>query len=202
LPPFAGPDDDQPSEPGPIPGGEPENPYFLFVGRLEKLKGPQTLIPVFRNYPKARLLVAGAGGYEAELKSLAGGSDHIQFLGHCSQEQLDALYHKAVAVIVPSLCFEGFPLILVEAFRQRTPVIARAIGGLPEVVGESGGGIAYDNDKELVAAMDALLDDPEKRQSLGRSGYEVYRKKWTVEAHMSRYFALIRELAAKSGREA
>jgi glycosyltransferase involved in cell wall biosynthesis len=41
--------------------GSPE-PYFLFVGRLEKIKGLQTLIPVFRDYNKARLLIAGTGG--------------------------------------------------------------------------------------------------------------------------------------------
>lgn len=202
LPPFAGRDDDRPRTDGPIPGDAPDRPYFLFVGRLEKLKGLQTLIPVFRNFPGARLLVAGAGDYAPELKRLAGGVDNIRdnihFLGHCSEERLDSLYRHAVAVVVPSLCFEGFPLILVEAFRQQTPVIARAIGGLPEVIEESGGGLTYRTDKELLASMNGLLEDPARRQSLGRSGYEAYQKNWTVEAHMSRYFALIRDIAAKA----
>jgi glycosyltransferase involved in cell wall biosynthesis len=42
----------------------PDGPFFLFVGRLEKLKGLQTLIPVFRRYLKAQLLIAGTGSYE------------------------------------------------------------------------------------------------------------------------------------------
>ncbi|HEX9445982.1 MAG TPA: glycosyltransferase family 4 protein [Candidatus Binatia bacterium] len=202
LPPFAGRDDDPPGGTGPLPGARPEKPYFLFVGRLEKLKGLQTLIPVFRNYPRARLLIAGAGDYEPELRRMAGGGDNVRFLGHCAEERLDALYRGAVAVVVPSLCFEGFPLVLVEAFRQQTPVIARAIGGLTEVIGESGGGSTYRTEQELLASITGLLEDPARRQSLGRSGYEAYRKSWTVEAHMSRYFALIRETAAKAGREA
>lgn len=47
-------------------------PYFLFVGRLERLKGLQTLIPVFRRYQKAQLWIAGAGHYKARLRQLAG----------------------------------------------------------------------------------------------------------------------------------
>jgi glycosyltransferase involved in cell wall biosynthesis len=199
LPPFVGQDDDQPRETGRIPGEEPEKSYFLFVGRLEKLKGLQTLIPVFRNYPKARLLVAGAGGYGPELRRLAGNSDNIRFLGHCSQEKLDALYRQAVAVIVPSLCFEGFPLVLIEAFRRQTPVIARGIGGLPEVIEESGGGLTFDTDTELIAAMDLLLTDQSRRRTLGLNGYQAYLKKWTAEVHIERYLGLIHRVAEQRG---
>jgi glycosyltransferase involved in cell wall biosynthesis len=172
-------------------------PYFLFVGRLEKLKGVQTLIPVFRNYPKARLLIAGTGDYEPELRRLAGGSENIQFLGYCSIQQLPSLYRQAVAIVVPSIWFENLPLVLLEALRERTPVIVRDLGALPEVVEDSGGGLVYRTDNELLAAMDDLLENPEKRQSLSEHGYDAYRRYWTTESHMRRYLALIRECAAK-----
>ena len=64
-----------------------ESPYFLFVGRLEKIKGLQTIIPIFRRYKKARLLVAGTGDYEGVLRAMAAGSPNIKFLGHQSGEQ-------------------------------------------------------------------------------------------------------------------
>ena len=170
-------------------------PYFLFVGRLEKLKGLQTIIPVFRDYQKAELLIAGTGVYEAELKKLAAGCEHIKFLGFVSGTQLEDLYRGAVAVIVPSICFDVFPLVPMEAVSLQTPVIVRNLGGMPEVVEESGAGFIYETTGELVSAMDRLLADSTYRNQLGQQGYQAFKKNWTAEVHMQHYFDLIRELA-------
>jgi len=178
-----------------------EEPYFLFVGRLEKLKGLQTLIPIFRHYPKAQLLVAGKGSYETRLRQLAGGSKNIHFLGYLPDYQLQALYQKAVALIVPSICVEIFSLVIIEAFRQQTPVVLRNLGGMPELIEESGGGFVYNTEEELVAAMDRLLEDPSYRRELGLRGYETYQRKWTAEAHLKRYFELIHEVAMVHGQK-
>jgi glycosyltransferase involved in cell wall biosynthesis len=197
LPYFVPATNDNLSASEPPKNGTSGKPYFLFVGRLEKLKGVQTLIPVFRNYPKARLLIAGTGDYETELRRLAAGNENIEFVGYRSEQQLNPLYRQAVAVIVPSIWFENLPLVLVETFRHGTPAIVRDLGAMPETIRESGGGLAYRTDAELVAAMDKLLQDPAKRHDLGRYGYEAYQRNWTTEVHMQRYFALIRECAAK-----
>ncbi len=179
--------------------GTTREPYFLFVGRMEKVKGLQTLIPVFARYGKARLLIAGTGSYESRLRELAQGSPNIHFLGYQSGEQLQTLYRKAVAVIVPSLCFEVFPLVILEAFSEGTPVIARNLGGMPEVISASGGGCAYDTEEELVAAIERLLANPSARRELGQQGYQASQQHWTVEAHLARYFALISEIATARG---
>lgn len=171
-----------------------EEPFFLFVGRLEKLKGLQTLIPVFRHYRSARLLIAGTGSYAPRLRQLAQGDANIQFLGHLPGWTLQALYRRAVAVILPSICFEMFPLVIIEAFRQQAPVIARDLGAMRETVKESGGGILYETDEELVAAMDRLLANPSLRDALGQRGYEAYQRNWTAEAHLRRYLALIDDM--------
>ena len=171
-------------------------PYFLFVGRLEKLKGLQTLIPIFRRYGKAALWIAGTGGYEPQLRHLAGASDNIRFLGHVSEHQLRQLYRRAVAVIMPSICFETFGQVIIEAFSQKTPAIVRNLGAMPETIEESGGGVIYDSDVDLIAAMDRLLTDISHRQTLGLSGYQAYLRNWTADAHLERYFALIQEITA------
>jgi len=171
-------------------------PYFLFVGRLENLKGLHVLIPLFRRYRKAQLLIAGTGSDEPRLRRLAESSANIRFLGHMSGRQLQALYRQAVAVIVPSLCFEVFPQVIIEAFRQQTPAIVRNLGGMPETLEESGGGFVYNTDEELIATMDQLLADPAHRRELGLRGYQAYQRNWTAEAHLQHYFALIQEIAA------
>jgi glycosyltransferase involved in cell wall biosynthesis len=184
---------------------DPENetptqaPYFLFVGRLEKLKGVQTLIPVFRRYSKARLLIAGAGSYEPRLRELAGGSTNIEFLGHLSERKLRNLYRQALALIVPSIWHDVFPLVILEAFREQTPVLLRNIGGLPEIIQDSRGGLVYNTEDDLLPAMEQLLVKS-RRNELGRSGHRAFQQKWTVDAHLNNYFNLIREIAAVSGK--
>jgi glycosyltransferase involved in cell wall biosynthesis len=180
--------------------GECERPYFLFVGRLEKLKGLQTLIPVFHRYHKARLLVAGMGNYESTLRRMAEDSDNVRFLGHVSGQQLQSLYRRSVALIVPSICYDAAPLVAIEAFRERTPAVVRNLGGMPEIVQESGGGFIYDTEEQLVSAMDKLLHDPLRRRKLGLNGYKAYLEKWTPEAHLKRYFELICDIAAAHAR--
>ena len=171
-------------------------PYFLVVGRLEKLKGIQTLIPLFHSNSKARLLIAGTGKYEPELRRLAAGNPRIQFLGYVSGTALYALYRHAHAVLVPSLCPEIFPLVILEAFQQQTPVIARALGGMSELIHESAGGLLYETNAELLSALELLHENETYRRTLGEQGYQAYLQQWTVETHLQRYFTLIDEIVA------
>lgn len=181
--------------------GQVQKPYFLFVGRLEKLKGLHTLFPVFRRYPKAQLWIAGTGNDEPRLRQLAQGMANVRFLGYHSGERLQALFRSAAAVIVPSICFDVSPQVVMEAFRQCTPVIVRNLGGLPEMVEESGGGFVYGTEEELIAAMDPLLAHPSRRDELGSRGYQAFLRYWTPEAHLGRYLALIGTIARRKETE-
>jgi len=175
---------------------ELDEPYFLFVGRLERLKGLQTVIPLLRSYRRARLLIAGVGSYEAKLRRLADGCDHIRFLGFQAGPALAALYRRAVATIAPSICFDVFPFTILESLTFATPVIARRIGGMPEAIADTGGGVVYETDDELLAAMDRLMDDPSLRDRLGRLGKAGCERLWTAEPHLRQYFEIIDRLAA------
>ena len=172
-------------------------PYFLFVGRLEKIKGVETLFPVFRRYEHADLLIAGTGNYEAELRSRAQGMTNVHFLGPLSQERLRNLYRHAVALLVPSSCYEVFGIIIIESFMQRTPVIARDLGGLSEVVEESQGGFLYRSDEQLLAAMERLRTDPVVRRQMGELGYRKYLERWNETAHLEIYFRILEQTARR-----
>jgi glycosyltransferase involved in cell wall biosynthesis len=89
--------------------------------------------------------------------------------------------------------------VIIEAFSQQTPVIARNLGGMPKIIEESKCGFVYDTEEELVTAMDYLLSEPSYRCALGLNGYKAYQREWTPEAYLKRYFALIREIAAIRG---
>jgi glycosyltransferase involved in cell wall biosynthesis len=171
----------------------PGKPYF-HVGRLEKLKGIQTLIPVFRRFKKADLIIAGTGEYENHVRRMAEGSGNIHFMGHLSHDRLVKLYRGAAALIVPSIAYEISTLVVFEAFRVKTPVIVNNIGGLPELIEESGGGFVYNSLEELVRIMDRILEEPGLRNVLGLKGHEKYLAKWSVESHLKSYLELIAKL--------
>ncbi|HYO45899.1 MAG TPA: glycosyltransferase family 4 protein [Gemmatimonadota bacterium] len=181
-------------EPGPRPQ---ERPYFLFVGRLEAIKGLQELIDLWPNVPDHDLLVAGTGTLAGKLQAMAARDPRIRFLGPVPQAELGRLYVHAVACLVPSLTFETFGMVVIEAFARKTPVIARDLGALPEVVREAGGGFTYRTHEDLIAAMRGLAASPALRAELGESGYRAFSRLWSREAHLERYMELLREIAVR-----
>ena len=175
--------------PGPRPH---QGPYFLFVGRLEKIKGLHTLIEFWRKRkPGYDLLVAGSGNYESALREQAGSDPRIHFLGFRSQSELGALYFHALSCIVPSITYETFGIVTIEAFARKTPVIVRDLGALPEAVQDSGGGFVYRNDGELWQAMSAVAESPALREELGERGYQGFLRWWCREAHLRAYGELL-----------
>ncbi|MBA3342501.1 MAG: glycosyltransferase family 4 protein [Gemmatimonadaceae bacterium] len=166
-------------------------PYFLFVGRLEKIKGLDSVIPVFRDYPDADLLIAGDGNYADTLKALAVGAKGVKFLGRVALDSLTEYYQHAIATIVPSVCYETFGIILIESFKQRTPVIARNLGPFPEIVSASGGGEVFDTQADLLLSMRRLQSDPAYRETLAANGYNGYATRWSESAVVPRYLEMV-----------
>ena len=106
-----------------------------------------------------------------------------------------------MATIVPSLWYEVFGLVILEAFANGTPVIVRNRGGMPKIIKESGGGFIFDTEEELVNAMDQLLGDQNLRQEIGWRGYETLRQKWSPDVYISGISKLSNSCAFKK-REA
>jgi glycosyltransferase involved in cell wall biosynthesis len=166
-------------------------PYFLFVGRLIEVKGLQTVLPAFAGPDGADLLIAGEGDYEPELRAAAQAYPRVQFLGAQPYERLRSLYRHAIALIVPSICYEVFGLVLIEAFAEGTPVIARDLGGMSEVVEQSKGGVTFRDHEGLVRAIDYLAGNAVARSRLGANGHDAYLRLWSEEPHLTGYFEII-----------
>jgi glycosyltransferase involved in cell wall biosynthesis len=182
--------------PNPLPAScpLPERPFFLFAGRLEKLKGVQDLLQLFASYDRADLVIAGSGSYEAVLREQARRLSHVRFVGAMHPTELSTLYQKAVALLVPSLVYETFGLVVAEALSHGTPVIARRIGALREIVEQSGGGFLFRTLAECHQAMERLQADARLRAALGHRGQAAGRQYWSTEAHLDQYLRLLSSL--------
>ncbi len=199
--PYFLPDPDSGAEaPAPLAERPSENPYFLFVGRLEKIKGLHDVIPHFTGPGASELWVVGTGEYEAELKRQAAGLARVRFLGARTPEVLRSLYRDALAVIAPSVCYETFGIILLEAFRESTPVLARRLGPFTEIVEQSGGGLLFENDAELANGMAQLETDAKLRAQLGAAGHRALGERWSESVVIENYFELIRRVADSKRR--
>jgi glycosyltransferase involved in cell wall biosynthesis len=175
-------------------------PYLAAAGRLVPMKGFQNLIPVMRNLPDVDLRIAGTGPYEAELRRLARGLPNVQFEGLMGSDTLARLFHGARAVVVPSLFPETFGYVVLEAFAVRTPVVVHRGGGaLVETGVESGGGLVYETEGELLVALRRMVYDESLRAELADAGHTTRLGPWSESAHLGAYETLIEQARSRRG---
>ncbi len=177
--------EDEPPEPR-------ERPYIAAAGRLVKMKGFQRLIPMMRYLPEADLRIAGTGSYEAELRAMARDLPNVHFEGLLGGVGLARLFHGARAVVVPSLFRETFGYVVLEAFAVRTPVVVNEeAGALLETGVQSGGGLGYVSEIELLTSLRRIIYDTDLRDELADRGYARRIGEWSEAQHLDRYLALI-----------
>lgn len=173
-------------------------PYFLCVGRLEKIKGFHEVIAAFARYHDAELHIAGEGEYGEELRRLAAHNPRVKFLGRRSHDELGKLYRGAIATIFSSICYETFGMVIAESLAHHTPVIVNRIGAQNELVTESRGGLSYSGETEFLEAIRKMQHEPALRERLAETGNAHFLKHWSEDAHLDRYLEIIGRLRERS----
>lgn len=159
-----------------------ETATVLTPWNLEPRKNLRTLLEAFslicRERPSLRLVMYGRSGiteerkreFESHLDRL-GIRSQIELPGVVSDAELMELYRSADVFVFPSI-YEGFGYPVLEAMAQATPVIARKASAMSEVLGDAGVYVETEDASQLATALASLLDDPVRRQSLGRAARE------------------------------
>jgi glycosyltransferase involved in cell wall biosynthesis len=164
-----------------------EEPRLLCIGRLIPIKGHLVLLRALAqaraSVPAVTLDVAGRGSLEPALKSYArelGLADAVRFLGFVSPVQ-KAIEDSAI-VVVPSLG-EGFGMVALEAMERARPVVASAVGGLPEIVADGATGLVVPSaDADALAeAIVALAGDLSRASEMGSAGRDRALSEFTPE---------------------
>lgn len=152
--------------------------YFLYLGRLSAEKGVATLLSAWRRSP-ARLLVVGDGPTAAMLK--ADVPRNVEFRAEVSPAEVPALIRGARALLLPSICYEGQPRVILEAYSAGVPVLASELGALPEAVAPDSGLLIAPGDAGAWAdAVERLLDDRESER-LGQGAWQRWRDQYSPE---------------------
>ena len=158
--------------------GEHTGRYALFVGKLLKYKGIETLLKAWHLLDEEiPLKVVGQGPLEIVLKSNL--PNNVEYLGPLPRDKVVNLMQNASLLIFPSEWYEGFPMTVTEAFATGLPVIASRIGGIIEIVkeGYSGWNFTPGDAQDLAHTVQkAWLDTTElqRRGVMARKQYEDY----------------------------
>jgi glycosyltransferase involved in cell wall biosynthesis len=173
---------------------EPENvekkPFqFVYVGRLVFYKNIQTAIKaigiVKKSFPDVKLIIIGNGQYRKNLEELVaklGLQNNVTFMGNVSEDKKNKLLAESQALVFPSL-FEGFGLVILEAFMQKKPVLVSDVRPLSDIVEHKKTGsviLPYD-ENAWATAMESIIKDPSTAVKMGSLGRKEIEEKYTLK---------------------
>lgn len=165
---------------------EEKKDRVIFVGRLGEEKGVKTLLHAWRELGMfaPELLIVGDGPLRSEVESMASGSN-VRFVGQISSEKTQRYITNSKLLILPSEWFEGFPMVIREAFALGTPVAASAIGPLPEIVIPGTNGFLFSPSQplEIARCIRGAMSDERALRTLGDGARESFRTLYSEESN-------------------
>lgn len=178
---------------------------ILFAGRLTALKGSEQALAALRrvvmNLPDATLLVLSVKPIEANLSEDAELMTHnVRMGGWLDGAELAAAYRIADMVILPSICLDNAPMVILESMAANKPVVATCFGGSPEIVvdGETGYVVNPFDTDTFAERLTRLLTDPEQRRQMGEAGRRRLETKFSLTGQIAR-FLVVYERAISGG---
>jgi glycosyltransferase involved in cell wall biosynthesis len=173
-----------------IPNSAPVSPsytrtrgeYIAYVGRLSYEKGWDMLADVARKNPGLRIEVAG---FVQDRDLMPWWPPNVHFSGYLDDHELRKFYRRARFIVIPSRCYEGFPLVALEAMSMGKPVVAPDHGGFTEIIGKGAsavGRLFRPNDSlDLEAAIIELWENEPLVQLLGEKSMEKIKTSYSSE---------------------
>jgi len=154
--------------------------YALFVGRLSEEKGLAVLLSAWSGVA-SQLKIIGDGPLRDLVES--DGTCGVEYLGLKDKPQVLDLIQNADFIVMPSTCYEGFPMVLVEAFSCGTPALVSKLGSMEEIVTHGVTGLYFEagNPKDLAEKVQWMVDNPDKAREMGRNARNEYLQKYTPE---------------------
>lgn len=180
----------------PDPGaGNSAGGYALFVGRLSEEKGVQTLLEAWRRMStRTPLKIVGDGPLASDVRDAAAAMREVGWLGARSREEVLQLMRDAAVLVVPSVSYETFGMVIAEAFAAGLPVAASCLGAMTEMVrdGETGRQFTAGDAGALAEAVQAVLMDP-RRRTMSLNARRAFEERFTAAASYAQLIEIYRQ---------
>jgi len=169
----------------------PRNERFLYIGRLSEEKGIHVLLNAFSR-SDFFIDIAGDGDLKHEVEQASARFNNINFLGSLNKAQVLAYMKDCTALIVPSIWYEPFGLVTVEAFVSGTAVIANNLGAMSSMIIHGYNGMHYDGSSEdLLQKLGDWLRMPEfQKDKLREGAMESYKRFYTPETNLEKLMTI------------
>lgn len=176
---------------------EAKEDFLLYVGRLSSEKGILRFIEL-TTHLDTPLVIVGDGPDREHILQLTSQKDGVRYIGFQSKDQIIDWMSRASALVVPSICLEGMPMAVLEAFSVGTPILANDLGGLKELVQEGKNGLRFDMTStasiENTLSRWTLLPVEEKKQ-VSRHCLESYQSYYNPKSYLHRIREIYSALA-------
>jgi glycosyltransferase involved in cell wall biosynthesis len=161
--------------------------HFLFVGKLESLKGIDVLLDAAEHVGGAPIVLVGECDDPGVRDRLARLPSNVKYLGAKTKQQIAELLSGARALVMPSIWYENQPMVILEAFAAGVPVIGSCIGGIPELVVNRQRGLLVEagSAHDLAQAIVQLQKEPAKAKAFGRAAREYVLENHSVSGHIT-----------------
>jgi glycosyltransferase involved in cell wall biosynthesis len=160
--------------------------YGLFIGRLVEEKGLYSLLDAWESLPpEIPLRIVGDGPLKAYLEQRLLRLPHIQWIRRPSREELWKQLRNASFLVVPSIWYEGLPMVIVEALAVGCPVIASELGSLSTLIRHQVTGLLFrpGSAAELASRVSTMCDDSKRLLTMRRNARQEYLDRFTAEAN-------------------
>lgn len=172
---------------------------FAFAGTLAPHKGVHILVKAFTllEAKNIKLVIYGSGeaGYTTALREIAGKDERITFMGTYSSEEVGEIFNRVDMLIIPSICYENYPLVIHEALVSNIPIIASNLGGMSEKVKDGINGFTFEpgSSEDLARKMKLIIDDPLILNEL-KENIKKFMVVPTIEQEAYKYFKIYSSL--------
>ena len=178
-----------------------EKDYFLFVGRLATERGVPMIIKAAKRVPNVKIKIAGTGPEEEYLKGLVrseGLENNIEFLGFVPHDQIPQLMAQSLALLFPTEVYEGYPLVVLEAFACGRAVLGTDLGATGDMIAEGERGAKFMQGDHIMLArlMEFVRSNPKERATWGRNARR-YAEARSTENYSREILNIYQELLAK-----
>jgi glycosyltransferase involved in cell wall biosynthesis len=189
--------------PAPLPWKDRED-KVVYIGRLSAEKGPAVMIETWKRLSSSAppLEVIGDGPDMGRLKDMIKGTSveqRITFTGQLLFSETQERLGRAKMLILPSICFEGFPMVIREAFALGVPVIGSRIGAIPFIVTHDRNGMLFEpgNSADLAGIVSRLQENNDELADMAAAARREFDEKYTAGANLQTLIRIYETAIAK-----
>ena len=168
--------------------------YVAYIGRLSYEKGYDLLVEIARKYPEIQFCFAGAKREDTNIAF----PKNVQLMGYLKGKDLEHFIKNARLVVIPSRCYEGFPMAILEAAQFGKPCVCPDHGGFTEIIGKGENTIGRlfepNNLNDLEKQILALWNQPVLVEELGQKAYEKLQKEYSSEVVYNKWNELFTKI--------